>query len=117
VNRGNAIVEVLVLGMVLVLVLLQLVVGFGRLHAAGDAVTEAAQVAALWAARSGSAADAERVAQELSPDAEVESWRAGAVIYVTVRRPVAVIGPVGSPISYWVVGRGAASVGRYRSDG
>lgn len=116
-NRGNAIVEVLVLGMVLALVLLQLIVGYARISIAGDGATSAAQTAAIWAARSGSATEAAALAEELAPGAIVEAWRDGSVLHVVVRRSVPVIGPAGGQLHYTVVGRGSASISPYRSNG
>lgn len=110
-------IEVLVVGMALTLLLLQVIVGYGRLTIAGDGATNAAQTAALWAARSGSAISAASLAEELAPGAEVESWQQGATIHVVVRRAVSVIGPAGGPLQYTVVGRGSAVISPYRSDG
>lgn len=110
-------VEVLILGMVLTLILLQLILGFGRISIAGEGATSAAQTAALWAARSGSADEAAALAEELAPGAAVEAWRDGSVIHVVVRRSVPVIGPAGGQLHYTVVGRGSAAIGPFRSDG
>jgi len=116
VNRGNAMVEVLVLGMLLTMVLLQLIVGYGRISIAGEGATSAAQTAAIWAARSGSAAEAAELAEELAPGAVVEAWREGSVLHVVVTRSVPVVGPAGGQLHYTVVGRGSASIGPYRSN-
>ena len=110
-------IEVVVVAMVLTLVLLQTIVGYGRLTMAGDSATSAAQTAALWAARSGSASDAAAMAKELAPGTAVESWQDGATIHVVVRRSVSVIGPASGPLQYTVVGRGSAVISPYRSDG
>lgn len=110
-------VEVIVVGMVVTLFLLQVIIGYGRLSVAGDAATAAAQTAALWAARSGTAADAATMAAELAPGTTVESWQDGGTIHVVVRRAVSVIGPAVGPLQYTVVGRGSAIISPYRSDG
>lgn len=99
------------------LLVMQAVIGYGRVAAAGDQATSAAQTAALWAARSGDASEAAALAHRLVPDAEVDAWRDGESIHVVVRRSVSVVGPASGPVRHTVVGRGAASVAPYRSGG
>jgi hypothetical protein len=117
VSRGSALIEVLVVGIIVVLTLSQIVLGASRMHAAGDEASSAAHTAAVWAARSGNAADAERLAVRLAPDAEVEAWRDGSQIHVTVSRAVPIVALGSADLSYTVVGRGSAAVSPFRSDG
>lgn len=105
------------MGFVMMLVVLQILIGQQRLAVAGDRATAAAQTAAIWAARSGSTAQAESFAADLAPGSDVEAWRDGDTVFVEVHRSVAVIGPSSSPLRYTVIGRGAAAVAPYRSDG
>jgi hypothetical protein len=114
-SRGSALVETIVLGAVLVAAVGAGVVAAGRLHAAGEQATEAAQAAAAWAARHGDAADARRIAADLAPDAEsIEVGRMGERIEVVVRIRVAVFGPAGPHRT--VVGRAGATISPYRSN-
>ena len=114
-SRGSALVEVLVIGTLLSLGIVQGAVAAGRLHAAGDRATEAAQVAATWAARHGSTTDAEAAARRLAPDAAaVSTVRSGDEIQVEVRIPVALLG--GSGFHRTVVGRATARISTYRSN-
>jgi hypothetical protein len=114
-SRGSALLEVLVIGALIVLAVAQGAVVAGRLHAAGDRVTEAAQIAASWAARHGDTEGATEVAQAAAPDAHiVRAFRTGDEITVVVRTRVGLIGS-GAP---WrtVTGRATARVSAYRSN-
>ncbi len=115
-SRGNAIIEVLVLGFLGALIVLQGVVVTGRLQSAGDEATEVAQAAAAWAARSGNPAAAEAMAHELLPEAEVTATGNGTMIRVVVETSVSLIGPDGSPIRTTVRGRAEARISPYRSN-
>ena len=116
-ERGSALFEVLAVGFMLTLLLSQAVVGVTRVREAGDRASTTAQTAALWAARSGDAADAAALAEQLAPTASVTAWRDGAEIHVVVAEEVSVIGPATGPLRYEVLGRAVASVSPYRSDG
>ncbi len=114
-SRGSALLEVLVIGALIALAVAQAALAAGRLHAAGDQATEAAQVAAAWAARHGSTADAERVARELAPDARrVQATLSGNEITVVVKMEVGLIGGVWP--SRLVAGRATARISTYRSN-
>jgi hypothetical protein len=115
VNRGSALVEALVLGALIVAAVGYATVTAGRLHAAGERATEAAQAAAAWAARHGDADDAGRIAARLAPDAaSIEVARSGGRIEVVVRIRVALAGPAGPHRT--VVGRAGTSISPYRSN-
>ena len=114
-TRGSALVEVLVIGALLTLGISQAAVAAGRLHAAGDRASEAAQVAAAWAARHGDADDAEARARSLAPEAAgVEVVRLDDEIAVEVRIRVRLLEPLGPETE--VVGRATARIGAYRSN-
>jgi hypothetical protein len=115
VSRGSALLEVLVIGALIVLAVAQGAVVAGRLHAAGDRVTEAAQIAASWAARHGDTAGASDIARAAAPDAHlIRAFRSGDEITVVVRTRVGLLGN-GAP---WrtVTGRATARISTYRSN-
>lgn len=113
-SRGNALIEALVLGAVIVAAVGYAAVTAGRLHAAGERATEAAQAAASWAARHGDADDARRIAARLAPDAEsIEVGPSAGRIEVVVRIRVGLPGPAGTRV---VVGRAGTWVSPYRSN-
>ncbi|MGH8934854.1 MAG: hypothetical protein ACRDXD_01055 [Acidimicrobiia bacterium] len=109
-ERGSAFLEVLVLGFLIFLMVTQALVIAGRLQAAGEMATEAAQVAALEAARHGDITTAREVAERLAPGSAVSTRLSGDQVLVEV----SVVVPLpGHSVS--LVGRGAASVSPYRS--
>jgi hypothetical protein len=113
VSRGSALIEVLVIGALLTLGIGQAAVAAGRLHAAGERATEAAQAAAVWAARHGHADDAESTARAMAPDADaVTVVRRPDEFEVTVRIRVDLLGSAGPT----VVGRSTARISTYRSN-
>ena len=109
-ERGSAFLEVLVLGFLISLVIAQALVIAGRLQAAGEMATEAAQVAALEAARHGDTTTAREVAGRLAPGSAVSTRLSGGQMQVEVSVVVPLPGH-----SVTVVGRGAAFVSPYRS--
>ncbi len=114
-TRGSALIEVLVLGFVAMLVVLQAIVATGRLQAAGELVTETAQAAALQAARTGDAAAARDYIQERVTGAHLSIRLDERQARVEVRVDVALVGPTGSPLRRAVTGRATAQVSPYRS--
>jgi hypothetical protein len=115
VSRGSALVEVIVIGVVIVAAITHAVVTAGRIHAAGELATEAAQVAAAWAVRHGDAEDAEATARAVAPRAEsVRVVRTGDEIRVDVRLAVSLLGSLGP--RHLVTGRAAARLSPYRSN-
>ncbi len=114
-SRGNALVEVLVVGVLVVL----MVVGVGatamRLHSAGETMTEVAQTAALFAARHGDASTALEVVYRLAPDSMVEIETGDDEITVIVRKRVGVLGPAGTWVTKTVTGRATAALSPLRS--
>jgi hypothetical protein len=109
-ERGSAFLEVLVLGFLICLMVAQALLLAGRLQTAGEMATEAAQVAALEAARHGDTITAREVAGRLAPGSAVSARLSGDRILVEVRVVVPLPGH-----SVTVLGRGAASVSPYRS--
>ena len=114
-ERGSALFEVLVVGTLAALMILQATVAAGRIQAAGEEATEVAQAAAAWAARYGDPAAAEAMARRMLPEAQVVAAAAGTGIEVTVRLRVSVVGPRGGPLRTSVTGRATAPVSAYRS--
>ena len=113
-NRGNALVEILVVGVVIVLALLTVTRGASRLQAAGEEATDVARVAASAAARSGDLASASAVATALMPDAEVEVSGSAGEIRVDVHTRVSLVGPDGL-LDLEVSGSATARLSPYRS--
>ncbi len=114
-TRGSALLEILIVGALICLAVAQGAVAAGRLHAAGDRATEAAQVAASWSARHGDATGAQAIAASLAPDAlQVDASRSGDEITVAVHIRVGLLGN-GGP-SRVVTGRATARISDYRSN-
>jgi hypothetical protein len=115
VSRGNALIEALVIGALIAIAVAQTAVAAGRIHAAGDRATEAAQIAAAWTARHGDESDARRAARTLAPEAEtVDVVRSDTEITVIVRIRVGLLGR-GGP-RHTVVGRATVRLSDYRSN-
>ncbi len=114
-TRGSALIEVLVLGFAATLLVLQATVTMGRLQAAGEEVTEAAQAAATHAARYGDPDAAAALAAALAPGADVAVEVDAGGVRVVVSRSVALVGPDATPVRRTVVGRGNAPANPYRS--
>jgi len=114
-SRGSALLEVLVIGALIALGVAQAALAAGSLHAAGDRATEAAQVAAAWAARHGDVDAAERIARDLAPDADrIRVRRTADDITVVVKIRVGLIG--GAWPSRVVTGRATVRISEYRSN-
>lgn len=94
-DRGNAVVEVLVVGVVVCIAAAQLVLGATRLEAARAEAAAAAAHAAEWSARYGNPTDASRIVHELLPESSVVVAADGASITVEVRTAVEVVGTLG----------------------
>jgi len=115
VSRGSALVDTLVAALLTAL-LLQGALAACRLQAAGEKATEAAAVAATWAARHGDAALARAIAEALVPEAEsISAGLTGDGLSTVVRLQVALAGP-GGALSRPVVGRAVAPISPYRSN-
>lgn len=114
-SRGNALIEVLVIGFGAALVVLQVTSTAAKLQAAGDEVTEVAQSAASFAARYGDAQLAEAVAIELLPNARVAVIAESGQLTVRIHTDVPLVGPSGSPISMTVTGEASARISAFRS--
>ncbi len=114
-DQGSALFEVVILGFLVTLLVLQAVVATGRVHAAGEEAAEVAQAAAAWAARYGEAGDADSMARRLLPDAAVVVSSDGRSIEVQVRITVSVVGPETGPVRVAVTGRATAPISDYRS--
>ena len=114
-TRGSALLEVLVIGALIALAVAQAALAAGNLHAAGDRATEAAQVAAAWAARHGDVEAADRVARSIAPDANrVRVLRSGDDLTVVVKIRVGLIG--GTWPTRVITGRATAAISEYRSN-
>ena len=114
-SRGSALIEVLALGFVAVLLVLQSTVTMGRLQAAGEEVSEAAQAAATHAARHRDAAAAGALAASLAPGAAVEVTLTAGGARAVVSRSVPLVGPESTPVRRTIVGRGTAASSPYLS--
>jgi hypothetical protein len=114
-ERGMALLGTLIIGFAVVVLVGQALVTIGRLSSAGATAEETARYAATWAARVGDADDAAHVAEQLSPDARVESFETPDGISVVVSIDVGLIGPDRSPLSMTVRGRAVVPVSDYRS--
>lgn len=114
-SRGSALVDTLV-AILLTGLLLQGALAACRLQAAGETATEAAAVAATWAARHGDAALADLVAQAVAPGAEsVSAHMTTEQVTVVVHVRVALAGPTGA-VSRLLTGSAHAPVSPYRSN-
>jgi len=114
-ERGAALIGTLAIGFVFVLVISQVIVTVGRLGAASAEVSEVASYAAQYAVRYGDPGDAERVARDLLPDADIIATAAGSSLTVEVRVSVPLVGPAGSPLHQTVTGRATTVFSPYRS--
>ena len=114
-DRGSALLEVLVIGFAVVAIVGQALIAVGRLEAAGNAVAETAQQAALHAARHGDATTAREVAQALLPEARVSVEEGPTSISVEVTLEVSLLGPEGFPVQRTLRGRAEAARSPYRS--
>ena len=114
-SRGSALIEVLAVGFVAVLLVLQGTVTMGRIQAAGEEVTEAAQAAATHAARHRDLGAAQVLAESLAPGADVRVTLDGAGAHAVVSRSVALVGPASAPVRRTVTGRGSAPTSPYQS--
>ena len=95
-ERGNAIIEVLGVGFLVVLLLVPLLIGVGRLQAADEAVRDAAHTAALIIARNGDVASGTSAAVALAPiGASVEVAATLDRVTVTVDYELTLVGPDG----------------------
>lgn len=114
-SRGSALVDTLVAALLTAL-LLQGALAACRLQAAGEDATEAAAVAATWAARHGDPALAATLAHAIAPDAEsISAGLTGDGLSTVVRVRVALAGPDGI-VSRLVIGRAVAPISPYRSN-
>jgi hypothetical protein len=114
-ERGTALIGTLTIGFVFVLVIAQTLITVGRIGAAASDAAEVASYAAQRGVRVGGPADAVRIAESLSPDAEVVVVDNGSELSVEVRIDVPLVGPANSPISRVVTGRATAAYSPYRS--
>lgn len=114
-SRGNALIEILVIGILVVLALLTVTRSATRLQAAGEEVTDVARVAASAAARSGDIDTASTVVATLLPGAQVEVTGNAQEIRVEVRTQVALVGPEGGPVQLSVSGEAIARISPFRS--
>ncbi len=115
VERGSALLEVMVLGFVAALVVLQGLVTMGRYQAAGELVSETAQAAALHAARTGRAGAAHRYVAERVPAADFSIHLDDTEARVVITLQVSLVGPAAGPLRGAVTGRAVARVSPYRS--
>lgn len=102
-DKGAALFEVIVIGMLAAGLVAQTIVTAGRLQVAGEAAAEAAEAGAAHLARYGAAPAANRLIQDLAPGASFEVTDAGAWVRVEVRARVALVGPPGAPLTGRVV--------------
>lgn len=115
-TRGSALLEVLAIGFVATVLVLQALITVARIQVAGEEAGEAAQAAALHAARYGDVAGAQEAVARLAPggDSSVHLGAAHAVAEVRIR--VALVGPAGSPLSRVVQGEATVRLSPYRSE-
>ncbi|MDP8959382.1 MAG: hypothetical protein M3N51_09345 [Actinomycetota bacterium] len=113
-QQGSALLEVIVIGFLVVLTISQAMIAAGRLQSAGEAATEAAQAAALEAARYGDEGTARNAVARLLPTAVPAVARRGDQMIVEVRLAVPLTGPVGD-LQLTVLGRATARISPYRS--
>jgi Flp pilus assembly protein TadG len=114
-SRGNALIEILVIGIIVVLALLAVTRSASRLQAAGEEATDVARVAASLAARNGDIETASAVAASLMPGADVEVTGSNDEIRVDVHTRVALVGPEGGPLQVTVSGSAVAKISPFRS--
>lgn len=116
-ERGAALIEALVVGMVLFVATIQIVLTAGRLQVAGDAISEAASVAAVVGARHGDLAHARATAAALSPGSSVAVWEDGEGVHVRVSTSVAIVDVLGIDAHRSLSATAFAAVNPYRSGG
>ncbi len=114
-ERGAELVGTLAIGFAVLLLVAQALVTVGRITTAGASAEETARYAATWAARHGTASDAENIARDLLPNAQVKAADTPNGIAVAVTIQVSLIGPAGFPVTTSVTGTAAVPVSRYRS--
>jgi len=114
-ERGATLIATLAIGFAVLILVGQSLLTISRLSSAGTAAEESARYAATWAARYGSAADAEQIARTMVPDARVEVTTTPGGLEVIVQIDVGLVGPDGSLLTRTVTGRADVSVSQYRS--
>ncbi len=115
-SRGSALLEVLAVGFVAAVLVLQTLVTVARLQTAGEEAAEAAQAGALHGARYGDAQATQQLVTRLSPRAHATTVRLDPVhAYVDVRVRVPLVGPPGAPLSRSVRAEATVRVSPYRS--
>lgn len=114
-SRGNALIEILVIGIIVVFALLTVSRTASRLQAAGEEATDVARVAASLAARNGDIETASTVAASLMPGADVQVTGGTDEIRVDVHARVSLVGPSGGPLQVTVSGSAAAKISPFRS--
>lgn len=115
-ERGSALIEIIGVGAAVVVVLIPVLVGVGRVQRANDEVSAAAHAAALAATRTGDPAAAERHAAAAYPGTRVDLDVDGDRVVVTVSREVDLLG-AGGVLERTVTARAAAHLSPYRSGG
>ncbi len=96
-DLGSALLEVLLVGALVCVVLVQILLGAGAMLAAREVAAAAAERAATWTARYGTAQEAPGIVREILPEAAVAVTEHGERITVEVRTSVDVAGLVGVP--------------------
>ena len=114
-ERGVALIGTLAVAFVFVLVVVQTLITDGRLGGSAAEAVDVAVYAAQYGARHGDPGEAQRIANELSPNATVVAADGGGLLSVEVRIEVPLIGPEGSPLRHTVTGRASATYSPYRS--
>ncbi len=114
-SRGSALLEVLAVGFVAAVLILQTLVTVARLQVAGEEVSEAAQAAALHGARHGDVAAAHRVLAGISPRSAATVRIDDHHAYAEVRVRVPLVGPPGTPLHRGVRAHATVRVSPYRS--
>lgn len=114
-DRGGALLEVLTVGFVVVFLVVQAILTMARLQDAGETATEAAELAAVTAARTGDVAGAHEAASRLVPGAAITLDRSGREYRAVVTVEVGLIGPGSGAVQRTVTGRATAAASPYRS--
>lgn len=115
-SRGSALLEVLAVGFVAALLVLQTLVTVTRLQVAGEEAAEAAQAGALHGARHGDPVTAQQLVTRLSPRAHATSVRLDpGHAYAEARVRVPLVGPPGTPLTKTVRAEATVRVSPYRS--
>ncbi len=114
-SRGSALLEVLAVGFVATVIVLQTLVTVARLQVAGEEVSEAAQAAALHGARHGDVVAAHGVLARISPGSAATVRITDDHAYAEVLVRVPLVGPPGTPVSTSVRATAAVRVSPYRS--